>query len=101
MNPLQNEEFAFAAGEYSEEAAGAQPPSIDFLAIILGVLRRWKLIAAVTLVTLVATYGALKVIPSRYKSSVEILVYDPQQEINTAVQKPISPFVAALGNDAM
>ena len=50
---------------------------------------------------MVATYGVLKLVPSRYKSSVEILVYDPQQEINSAVQKPISPFVDAIGNDAM
>jgi len=101
MNSFQNEQFALAAGEYSEDATGAPAPSIDFLAIVLAVLRRWKLIAAITLVALVATYGALKVVPSRYKSTVEILVYDPQQEINTAVQKPISPFVDAIGNDAM
>jgi capsular exopolysaccharide synthesis family protein len=101
MNSFQNEQFALAAGEYSEDATGAPATSIDFLAIVLAVLRRWKLIAAITLVALVATYGALKVVPSRYKSTVEILVYDPQQEINTAVQKPISPFVDAIGNDAM
>jgi capsular exopolysaccharide synthesis family protein len=101
MNSFQNEQFALAAGEYSEDATGAPAPSIDFAAIVLAVLRRWKLIAAITLVALVATYGALKVVPSRYKSTVEILVYDPQQEINTAVQKPISPFVDAIGNDAM
>ena len=39
--------------------------------------------------------------PSRYKSTVEILVYDPQQQIDATVQKPISPFVDALGNDAI
>lgn len=101
MNSFQDEQFALAAGEYSEDATSAQPSSIDFLAIVLAVLRRWKLIVAITLVSLVATYGALKLVPSRYKSTVEILVYDPQQEINTAVQKPISPFVDAIGNDAM
>lgn len=101
MNSFQDEQFALAAGEYSEDATSAQPSSIDFLAIVLAVLRRWKLIVAITLVSLVATYGVLKLVPSRYKSTVEILVYDPQQEINTAVQKPISPFVDAIGNDAM
>jgi succinoglycan biosynthesis transport protein ExoP len=101
MNSLQNEEFAFASGEFSEDTAGAQAQSIDFLAIVSAVLRRWKLILAITLLALVATYGVLKLVPSRYKSTVEILVYDPQQEINAAVQKPISPFVDALGSDAM
>ena len=43
----------------------------------------------------------LKFVPSVYKSTVEILVYDPQQQIDAAVQKPISPFVDALGYDAM
>ena len=36
-----------------------------------------------------------------YKSTVEILVYDPQQQIDTAVQKPISPFVDAVSNELM
>jgi polysaccharide biosynthesis transport protein len=50
----------------------------------------------------IATYGVVKlIVPSRYKSTVEILVYDPQQQIDTAVQKPISPFVDALGYEAI
>src|SRR5215467_3746129 len=101
MNSLQDEQFAFASGEYSDDTAVAQAQSVDFLAIVLAVLRRWKLIVSITLLALVATYGVLKLVPARYKSSVVILVYDPQQEINTAVQKPISPFVDAIGSDAM
>ena len=51
---------------------------------------------------MIATYGVVKlIVPSRYKSTVEILVYDPQQQIDATVQKPISPFVDALGNDAI
>ena len=66
------------------------------------VLRRWKLVAAITLSVSIATYGVVKlIVPSRYKSTVEILVYDPQQQIDATVQKPISPFVDALGNDAI
>ena len=81
---------------------GAQPPSIDLLAILRAVLRRWKLVAAITLSVSIATYGVVKlIVPSRYKSTVEILVYDPQQQIDATVQKPISPFVDALGNDAI
>ena len=85
-----------------EGIGGAQAPSTDLLAILRGVLRRWKLVATVTLCALIATYGVVKlVVPSRYKSTVEILVYDPQQQIDATVQKPISPFVDAVGNDAI
>ena len=87
--------------EYTEDVGGAQAPSIDFFAVLAAVLRRWKLIAAITLSALIATYGVLKLVPSRYKSTVEILVYDPQGQIDATVQKPISPFVEALNNDAM
>ena len=80
---------------------GAQAPSIDLFAILVAVLRRWKLITAITLSALIATYGVLKLVPPVYKSTVEILVYDPQRQIDTAVQKPISPFVDAIGYDAM
>jgi capsular exopolysaccharide synthesis family protein len=88
--------------EYTEDVGGAQVPSIDLLAILRAVLRRWKLVAAITLSVSIATYGVVKlIVPSRYKSTVEILVYDPQQQIDTAVQKPISPFVDALGYEAI
>jgi succinoglycan biosynthesis transport protein ExoP len=88
--------------EYIADTGGAQAPPIDLLAILLAVLRRWKLVAAITLSESIATYGVVKlIVPSRYKSTVEILVYDPQQQIDATVQKPISPFVDALGNDAI
>jgi succinoglycan biosynthesis transport protein ExoP len=85
-----------------EGLGGSQAPSIDLLAILRGVLRRWKLVAAITLSVCIATYSIVKlIVPSRYKSMVEILVYDPQQQIDATVQKPISPFVDAVGNDAI
>ncbi len=85
-----------------EGVGGAQAPSIDLIAILRAVLRRWKLVSAITLSVSIATYGVVKVIvPSRYKSTVEILVYDPQQQIDATIQKPISPFVDALGFDAI
>ena len=81
---------------------GVQAQSIDLPAILRGMLRRWKLVAAITLALSIATYGVVKqIVPSRYKSTVEILVYDPQQQIDASIQKPISPFVDALGNDAI
>jgi polysaccharide biosynthesis transport protein len=80
----------------------APAPSIDLFAILAAVLRRWKLITAITLSALIATYGVLKLVPSVYKSTVEILVYDPQGQLDAAVvQKPISPFVDAISYEAM
>jgi exopolysaccharide transport family protein len=87
--------------DYVEDMGGAPAPSTDLFAILGAVLRRWKLITAITLSALIATYGVLKLVPSLYKSTVEILVFDPQRQIDAAVQKPISPFVDAVGYDAM
>jgi polysaccharide biosynthesis transport protein len=95
------EQVPAASIEYFEDMGGTPTPSIDLFAILAGVLRRWKLITAITLSMCTATYGVLKLKPLLYKSSVEILVFDPQRQIDAAVQKPISPFVDALGNDAM
>ena len=86
---------------YIDETDGNQVSSIDLLAIARALLRRWKLILATMLTVLMATYGILKLVPSRYKSTIQVLVYDPQQQIDTTVQKPISPFVDAVGYDAM
>jgi polysaccharide biosynthesis transport protein len=98
---MQNRDLA-APMEDIEGLGGSQAPSIDLLAILRGVLRRWKLVAAITLSVCIATYSIVKlIVPSRYKSMVEILVYDPQQQIDATVQKPISPFVDAVGNDAI
>jgi polysaccharide biosynthesis transport protein len=87
--------------EYVEDVGGAPSPSIDFFAILAAVLRRWKLITAITLSALIVTYSALKLVPSRYQSTVEILAYDPQLQIDATVQKPISPFVDAVSYDAI
>ena len=95
------DEDPLAPIEYVEDIGGAPAPSIDLSALLLGVMRRWKLITAITLSASIATYGVLKLVPSLYKSTVEILVYDPQRQIDAAVQKPISPFVDAVGYDAM
>ena len=87
--------------EYTEDVGGAPASSIDFFAILAAVLRRWKLVIAIALLVLVATNCVLRLVPKMYKSTVEILVYDPQQQIDTAVQKPISPFVDAVSNELM
>jgi polysaccharide biosynthesis transport protein len=87
--------------EYVEDLGGASAPSINLFAIFAASLRRWKLVTAITLPALIATYGVLKLVPPLYKSTVEILVFDPQRQIDAAVQKPISPFVDAVSFDAM
>jgi polysaccharide biosynthesis transport protein len=98
---MQNKDLA-APMEDIESIGGAQASSTDLLTLLRAVLRRWKLIAAVTLSVLFATYGVVKlIVPSRYKSTVEILVFDPQQQIDATVQKPISPFVDAVSGDAI
>ena len=84
-----------------EQPGGAPAASPDLLSMALGILRHWKLIIAIPLFTLIATWGGLKIVPSSYKSTAEILVLDPQRQIDSAVQKPISPFIDAVNNEAM
>lgn len=100
MKILQDD-VATELGDAVDDVGDAQVQTLDIVGIAIAALRRWKLILTIALFALIATYGGLKLMPARYKSTVEILVYDPQQEINTAVQKPISPFVEPIGGDAM
>ena len=72
--------------EYAEDIGGSPARSIDLFAVFAAVLRRWKLITAVTLSVSIATYAVLKLVPPLYKSTVEILVYDPQGQIDPSVQ---------------
>ena len=90
-----------ALTEYIDDVGGTPTPSIDLLGILAAVLRRWKLITAITLFALSVTCGVLKLVPSLYRSTVEILAYDPQLQIDATVQKPISPFVDAVSYDAI
>jgi polysaccharide biosynthesis transport protein len=84
-----------------EHMGGAAAAPVDLFSIFAAVLRRWKLIFAVTLFALSATYGVLKLVPSLYKSTTQILVFDPQRQMDEAVQKRISPFVDAVDINAM
>jgi capsular exopolysaccharide synthesis family protein len=96
------DEVAAAPIEYFEGTGAAPAPSIDLFPILAAALRRWKLITAITLCALTAAYCVAKLVPPGYKSTVEILVYDPQGQIDAAVvQKPISPFVDAISYEAM
>src|SRR5260370_3138927 len=62
------------AGDRASRNADEQPISAP--------LRHWKLIVAISLFASTATYGALKIVPSSYKSTVEILLFDPQRQID-------------------
>jgi succinoglycan biosynthesis transport protein ExoP len=55
------------------------PAPLDVKSLIAGLGRRWRLIVAIPVVFLLLAAGALKIIPPRYKSVVEVLVYDPQR----------------------
>lgn len=87
--------------EYVEDTGALPSSSLNLVALLRGVLRRWKLIAAITVCTFIATYGVATLLPSRYTSTVEILVFDPQGQFDATVQKPVSLFVDALSLDAM
>jgi polysaccharide biosynthesis transport protein len=67
--------------------------AIDLQSILRTLLPRWKMILAMPVLTLLATYGVLKVIPTVYQSTAGILVFDPHREGNSAIQKTESTFV--------
>src|SRR5258708_11183145 len=66
--------------------------TMDLWSIIGVLLRHWKLIVAVPILATVATYGALRLVHPLYKSTVEILVVDPKQQLNGAINRPLTPF---------
>jgi polysaccharide biosynthesis transport protein len=70
---------------------GVQEQSIDPIAILAGLLRHWKLIIAIPVLTFIAAYGFLKTIPSQYKSAVDILIFDPQRQLGDGVRGQVSP----------
>jgi polysaccharide biosynthesis transport protein len=80
---------------------GGQGSTVDLQSAIAAVLRRWKLVTIIPLFALIITYGAMKAVPPVYKSTVEILIFDPQRQIDEAIQKHISPFTDAVDAVAM
>src|SRR3954452_24240728 len=97
---MQDEYEIYPADLDARRGTEASAP-FDIFALLSALVRRWKLIAVTTVLTLAVTYGAVRLMPVNYKAKVDILVYDPQRQIDAAVQKPISPFVDAIGFDAM
>jgi polysaccharide biosynthesis transport protein len=81
-------------------ASATNPPG-DLLSVVAAMLRRWKRITVVSLLAVLLTYGILELVPPLYKSTTAILIFDPQQQLDSTVQKPVSPFVDAVDNVAM
>jgi succinoglycan biosynthesis transport protein ExoP len=69
-----------------------QTSSMDIRSVVGVLLRHWKLIAAIPVLAFAATYGALKLVSPLYKSTVEMLIVDPKQQVEGAVTRPLSPF---------
>lgn len=81
---------------------GHAPASqVDLMSVLNAVLRRWKLITIILMLALIATNGVLRVMPTIYESSAQILVFDPESQIDDKVQTPISPFRSIADNAAM
>jgi polysaccharide biosynthesis transport protein len=73
---------------------GVQRPLIDLRSIGGMAQRRWKLIVATPVLALIGAYGVLSMVPSLYKSTVEVLLFDPQiqPDLDNGGQKRVSPF---------
>lgn len=66
--------------------------SFDLRSAIGILARHWKLLALLPLAVMAATYGALRLVPPQYQSTVEILVVDPKQQGAAAFNRQLSPF---------
>lgn len=77
---------------YMPMSAGVPEPPIDIGRLLGIAAARWKLIVITALIALLATYSLLLVIPHIYKSTVEILIFDPQRQIESDIQRSMSPF---------
>ncbi len=95
------DDLILAPYDDGDEFAEHKGPAIDVMELVLGVGRRWKLIVCLTLLGLAAGHMAARQLRPLYKSAVEVLVYDPQRQIDLVIQKPISAFESAIGFDAI
>jgi len=49
----------------------------------------WKMITAIPVLSLALVYGVFMVVPRVYKSTVELLVFDPRQHVDSTIQKRV------------
>ena len=82
-------------------SADARASSIDIKFLLGIVTTRWKLITATVSIALLVTYGVLGVTPRVYKSTVEVLVFDPERQVEQDIQKTLFPFRVNVDNVAM
>jgi succinoglycan biosynthesis transport protein ExoP len=54
-------------------------PPMDIRALVGALAKRWKLIVAVPVLVLLAVFLVMQAVPSVYQSSIQVLVFDPQQ----------------------
>jgi polysaccharide biosynthesis transport protein len=83
------------------DAEHPSPGQVDLASIVGAITGRWKLIIAFTILTLVWTYGVLQLMPRIYESSSQILIFDPESQMDEKVQTPISPFRSIADSVAM
>ena len=69
--PISADSFSARRGEEFVRA------SIDRRSVMTSVRRRWKLLAALPLLFFAAAYAALYTMPPTYKSTVQLLLFDP------------------------
>jgi succinoglycan biosynthesis transport protein ExoP len=82
-------------------SAGAPASSINIKSIIRISVAHWKMIVTVLMTAFLGTYCLLLVVPRVYKSTVEILIFDPEQQIDQEIQKSVTPFRENLDTVAM
>jgi polysaccharide biosynthesis transport protein len=75
----------------SEESAEGSP--VDIRALIDGLVRRWRLIAAIPLICFLVTLTGLQLVPSSYLASSQLLIFDPQWRTEVPVGEQRSPSV--------
>src|SRR5215471_15885847 len=69
----------------------SEAPPMDLRAVMSAIQRRWKLIVASSLTSLIVIAAALEIIPSEYRAGVQILIFDPQWQMGVpAGQQEVS-----------
>jgi len=67
---------------------GAQPSILDWQWVVRVLRLRWKLIIVAPALAFSLTYGILRIVPPVYKSTAELLLFDPRQQVeNVLLQK--------------
>jgi succinoglycan biosynthesis transport protein ExoP len=63
--------------------------SFDLKSVIYTLRMHWKLITVMPVLSLIVAYGVLMVVPTVYKSTIELLIFDPRQQVDSTIQKRV------------